>query len=384
METYLAEPKGLEAQTNEPALNITPQAFSKQSHQFWTLQVAGWLGYAFVVFFAIIQPQFNTPDFNLKGQLLNLMVETFSGFILSYTLWQIIHKTVLLPLKTSLIISFLSASLLGLVYNVIKLSSYKVIVYDQPWNYGWNMLEFGGWLLFSLATMFVWTSIFFIMLYNTRLQKEHEMLLRAQTFAKDAQLQMLRYQLNPHFMFNTMNAISTLILKNENNKANEMLDKLCEFFRYSLDKNSKSITTLYKELALLDLYLSIEKVRFGERLNVELFIEDEVIDCRVPTMFLQPLVENAIKYAIEPKKQPGKIMICAKPLAEHLCLYIIDDGDGQPNKVSDGFGIGISNTKARLEAMFNGDYSVDITENNQGGTTVTIMLPLVRNNKESI
>ena len=223
------------------SLEIESQTFSKQSHQFWILQIAGWLGYALVVFLAIIRPQFVEPNFNLGGQLLNLLVETLSGFFLSYLQWRLIRRIVHLPLKQTLFFSFFSAAVQGLIYNIIKMSSFKVLVHHQHWNEGWSMLEFGGWLLFSLTTMFVWTAIFFIMLYNTKLQKEHEMLLRAQTSAKDAQLQMLRYQLNPHFMFNTLNAISTLIYKHENDKANEMLDKLCEFFRYSLDNNAKNM-----------------------------------------------------------------------------------------------------------------------------------------------
>jgi len=213
------------------------------------------------------------------------------------------------------------------------------------------------------------------MLYNTKLQKEHEMLLRAQTLAKEAQLEMLRYQLNPHFMFNTMNAISTLIYKNENDKANEMLDKLCNFFRYSLDKNDKSKTTLQKELELLDLYLSIEKVRFAERLQVELAIEDNVLGCRVPSMLLQPLVENAIKYAIELSKEGGAITICAQKVEERLVLKVMDDGQGLNKNLKEGFGIGMSNTKARLDAMFNGDFDVSLASSENGGATVLISIP---------
>ena len=302
----------------ESTLELGPQAFSKQSHQFWTLQITGWLGYAVVVFLAIIRPQIGQEGFNFSGQLINLVLETLSGFLLSYLQWLLIRKIVHFPLKKTLFLSFASAATLGLIFNVIKLSCYKVVVYQQQWNEAWDMLEFGGWLLFSLTTMFVWTSIYFIMLYNTKLQREHEMLLRAQTAAKDAQLQMLRYQLNPHFLFNTMNAISTLIYKNENDTANEMLDKLCEFFRYSLDKNDKSKTTLQKELELIELYLSIEKVRFANRLEVEIDVASTVLNCQVPCMLLQPLVENAIKYAIELRKSGGKITIVGKHLAERL------------------------------------------------------------------
>lgn len=363
-----------ESKTINP-LEIEPQAFSKQSHQFWTLQIAGWLGYAFIVFLAIIRPQLDDSNFNLSAQIINLTVETLSGFFLSYLQWALICRLVHLPLNKMLFYSFFSASILGVVFNIIKISSFKVIVHQQHWNESWNTLEFGGWLMFSLTTMFVWTAIFFIMLYNTKLQKEHERLLRAQTSAKDAQLQMLRYQLNPHFMFNTMNAISTLIYKHENDKANEMLDKLCEFFRYSLDKNTNSKTSLNKELDLLELYLSIEKVRFADRLNIIMKISDQVLNCQVPSMLLQPLVENAIKYAVEPRKSGGTITIIATKEAERLVLQIIDNGEEQNNGVSHGFGIGMTNTKARLDAMFNGDYTIAVAENEQVGTAVTISIP---------
>jgi sensor histidine kinase YesM len=359
----------------EASFETESQAFSKQSHQFWTLQIVGWLAYAIFVFLAIVRPQFSDPNFNFSGQILNLLVETMSGFFLSYLQWRFIRRITHFPLNKMLLFSFSAAAVLGLIYNIIKLSTFKAIVHQQQWNESWSTLEFGGWLLFSLATMFVWTAIFFIMLYNTKLQKEHEMLLRAQTSAKDAQLQMLRYQLNPHFMFNTMNAISTLIYKNDNDKANDMLDKLCEFFRYSLDTNAKNNTTLDKELALLELYLSIEKVRFLERLTINMHIDENVLKAQVPSMLLQPLVENSIKYAVEPRKESGCITLIAKKENDRLVLKVLDNGDGKNTTISHGFGIGISNTKARLNAMFNGDYEIIITENEQNGITVMISIP---------
>jgi len=359
----------------DSTLELTPNTLSNINSQFWTLQIAGWLGYAIVVFIAIVRPQLDDPGFNFSGQIINLLVETMSGFVLSYIQWLLIRRIVHLPLNVTLALSFIFAAILGLVYNIIKLSFYKVIVYHQQWNEAWNMLEFGGWLLFSLTTMFVWTAIFFVMLYNTRLQKEHEMLLRAQTAAKDAQLQMLRYQLNPHFMFNTMNAISTLIYKHDNDKANEMLDMLCEFFRYTLDKNDKSNTSLKKEIELLDLYLSIEKVRFGQRLNIKMDICSSVLKAQVPSMLLQPLVENAIKFAIEPNKLPGTIIIMAKQQDERLILKIIDDGEGIKTKSKAGFGIGLTNTKARLDAMFNSNYEINISQGDNKGTEVYISIP---------
>jgi len=368
----------MEVHKNTHILELGEKTFSKQSHQFWTLQFAGWFGYAVVVFLAIVRPQISEPGFNMSGQFFNLLLETLCGFLLSYLQWRIIRKIVHLSVKHTIFLSFVSAATLGGIFNIIKLSFFKVLVHEQQWNEGWNMLEFGGWLLFSITTMFVWTSIFFIMLYNNKLQKEHEMLLRAQTAAKDAQLQMLRYQLNPHFMFNTLNAISTLIFKHDNDKANEMLDKLCEFFRYSLDKNDKTKTTLNKELELLDLYLSIEKVRFGNRLQVDLTISEETMGCIVPSMLLQPLVENSIKHAIELRKQGGVIRIDASKVNDQLILKVMDDGQESKNSISEGFGIGMSNTKARLNAMFNGDFDIKLINSTDGGTTVLISIPFLK------
>tara|TARA_Y100001956_G_scaffold82704_2_gene104847 strand:- start:8 stop:1138 length:1131 start_codon:yes stop_codon:yes gene_type:complete len=366
--------------TENSPLELESSAFKRLSKQFWSLQIGGWLGYMFVVFIAIIRPQFDSPDFNLVGQIINLIVETLSGFCLSLLQWLFIQRVIHNTLKQTLIMSFSSAAVLGLMYNIIKLGSYKVIVHSQQWNEAWNMLEFGGWLLFSLATMFVWTSIFFIMLYNSKLQREHEQLLRAQTLAKDAQLEMLRYQLNPHFMFNTMNAISTLILKEENDTASEMLDKLCDFFRHSLEATKQSKSTLKDELDLLELYLSIEKVRFGKRLKVNFDVDKDVMHCVMPNMLCQPIIENAVKYAVEPSKEGAEITFKAYKNDESLIIKIMDTGQAVKEFHSKGFGIGLQNTRSRLDVMFNGECEVTLIPNQERGNTVTMTMPYKVNN----
>lgn len=366
--------------TESSPLELESSAFKRLSKQFWSLQIGGWLGYMLVVFIAIIRPQFDSPDFNLIGQIINLIVETLSGFCLSLLQWLFIQRVIHNSLKQTLIMSFSSAAVLGLLYNIIKLGSYKVIVHSQQWNEAWNMLEFGGWLLFSLATMFVWTSIFFIMLYNSKLQREHEQLLRAQTLAKDAQLEMLRYQLNPHFMFNTMNAISTLILKEENDTASEMLDKLCDFFRHSLEATKQSNSTMKDELELLKLYLSIEKVRFGKRLKVNFDVDKDVMHCVMPNMLCQPIIENAVKYAVEPSKEGAEITFKAYKSDESLIIKIMDTGQVVKELHSKGFGIGLQNTRSRLDVMFNGECEVTLTPNQERGNTVTMTMPYEVNN----
>jgi sensor histidine kinase YesM len=361
-------------------LPIDSLRYSQPNKQFWTLQIGAWLGYCGVVFLAIIHPQFEQENFNFSGQILNLAIETISGFILSSLQWLMLRKIVHLPLRLTLFFSFALAAILGCVFNVIKLASYKSIIHNQVWYEQLDMLEFGGWLLFSVATMYVFTAIFFIMLYNNRLQNEHEMLLRAQTSAKEAQLEMLRYQLNPHFMFNTLNALSTLIYKNENDKANEMLDKLCSFFRYSLISKSDQKSTLQEELELLELYLSIEKVRFESRLNVIFNVDDATRRAKVPSLFLQPIVENAIKFGVEGRKSPGNIVVNAKKQKDNLILEVVDDGPENKLDISKGFGIGLKNTQERLNTMFNTKCYVSIDETANTGTKVTLSMPFVVDN----
>lgn len=369
---------GTSSVSQDDNLNLEPQLIANQNKQFWTLQCIGWIGYALLVFMAIVRPQFPNPSFNLLGELINLAIETTSGFLLSFLQWLLIRAIVHLPLRRVLMLSFISAGVMGLVFNIIKLASYKTIVYHQVWYEQLDMLEFGGWFLFSVTTMFVWTAIFFIMLYNTRLQREHDRLLRAQNAAKEAQLQMLRYQLNPHFMFNTMNAISTLIYKKENQIAGDMLDQVCSFFRYTLDQNASPASTLNKEIELLELYLSIEKVRFGAKLNVEINVPKTTLMARVPSLFLQPIVENAIKYGVETRKDNGQVTISADLLLRgkknYLRLEVIDNGEDQSGEHVPGFGIGLKNTRERLASLFNNDFQLTISHS-QTGTNVVMELP---------
>lgn len=365
---------------NKPFLT-SDSRFSKPDNQFWTLQICGWIGYCLVVFVAVIHPQFDEPNFSLSGQIINLAIEAMSGFFLSSLLWFMIRRIVHLSFRTTLVISFGSAALLGCVFNIIKLASYKSIIHNQVWYEQLNMLEFGGWLLFSVATMYVFTAIFFVMLYNNRLQKEHEMLLRAQNSAKEAQLEMLRYQLNPHFMFNTLNAISTLIYKNENDIANEMLDKLCSFLRHSLVQKSDQNNTLKEELELMELYLSIEKVRFGDRLSVSLAIEPNTNSAKVPALLLQPLVENAVKFGVEASKKVGHIVISAKRIKDKLVIDVFNDSSSSDNDNRKGFGIGLNNTKERLNTMFNQGCKVELVECENTGTKVSLEMPFLHDEK---
>lgn len=166
-----------------------------------------------------------------------------------------------------------------------------------------------GW-----TVMLAWSALYFAIKYYRIFQEVRESALKSAAMAHEAQLKMLRYQLNPHFLFNTLNAISTLVLEQQTELANRMVTRLSSFLRYSLDSDPMQRVTLRQELVALQLYLDIEKVRFEERLRLQVDVSDEAQEAMIPSLLLQPLVENAIKYGIARAEAGGHLRIAARVL----------------------------------------------------------------------
>jgi two-component system LytT family sensor kinase len=167
--------------------------------------------------------------------------------------------------------------------------------------------------------MLVWSALYFGIKYYLLSQEEKQRYLKAVSMAHEAQLKMLRYQLNPHFLFNTLNAISTLILDKDTQLANSMVMKLSRFLRYSLDNDPMQQVTVAEEIESLQLYLDIEKVRFGERLTLHFSVTPDAQDALMPSLLLQPLVENSIKYAVSQSISGGSIAVSASSRATAAC-----------------------------------------------------------------
>jgi two-component sensor histidine kinase len=195
-----------------------------------------------------------------------------------------------------------------------------------------------------------------------------------------AQLQALRMQINPHFLFNTLNSIAALVYTNPR-AADEMLGDLSELLRRSLDSMEEQEVPLAQELEFIGAYIRIEQKRFGERLRVEQNIPAELMTALVPALILQPLVENAIRHGIEPQRDPGRISIEAKHQGKHLHLIVRDDGKGLPAADSHNSGrrgsggIGLANTQARLQGLYGTDQSFSFGRAEPQGCRVEIQLP---------
>jgi LytS/YehU family sensor histidine kinase len=190
-----------------------------------------------------------------------------------------------------------------------------------------------------------------------------------------AQLSALKMQLQPHFLFNTLNAIMVLVRQQRGRQAEEMLARLSDLLRCVLEDVEAQQIPLRRELEYLRLYLSIEQVRFQDRLGIEISADDTALDAAVPHMSLQPIVENAVRHGIGQVSSAGTIRISASHTDETLTIRIADDGPGlRPADLSGGRGIGLANTRSRLQQLY-GDAASLRVENGDRGVVATITMP---------
>jgi len=195
--------------------------------------------------------------------------------------------------------------------------------------------------------------LFQLYFYRRQERSRERQLAEAQSAAQEAQLAALRYQLNPHFLFNTLNAISSMIMSRRNEEAEEMTDRLSSFLRNSLAFDPTELVPIEDELALIEEYLEIEGVRFGERLRVEIDCTGEAGRVPVPGFLIQPLVENAIKYGVARSIDPVTITITALIMGEELMISVADDGIAAPGQGSSGgTGTGLVNVRKRLDVIY--------------------------------
>jgi two-component system LytT family sensor kinase len=191
-----------------------------------------------------------------------------------------------------------------------------------------------------------------------------------------AQLKALKMQLHPHFLFNTLHSISSLVLEDPP-RANSMIARLGDFLRLTLEHSNRQLVTLKEETEFVRCYLEIEQVRFGDRLTVNLAIDPSADSAQVPHLILQPVVENALQHAIAPRATPGRIAIEARRLGSRVRIEVLDSGPGLTSPVDSvqGHGVGLNNVQARLAQLYDGNFSFTMRNSPGGGLSVVLELP---------
>ena len=340
-----------------------------RSRLFWVLHTAGWTGYWLAAnASAFLHDKGPTYLWILAGI-------TACGFLLTLPLRLLFRKV---WGRSPLVIG--SAVLLGsyaiaIIWRILINTAYMTWL-EPDWKPE-GFLERISNVMYSFYIVLCWSGLYFGIKYYQQLQEQTERVLAATAAAHQAQLKMLRYQLNPHFLFNTLNAISTLILDRNNETANLAVSRLSDFLRYTLDNDPMKRVTLGSELRAIDLYLEIEKVRFGERLVVRKEVETRALDALVPSLILQPLIENAIKYAISPSEDGGTLKISAKVHDDMLMLQLADNGPGLGNgkSQSKSCGVGLKNTRERLQQLYDDNQAFTLAPNDPTGLVITINIP---------
>lgn len=225
-----------------------------------------------------------------------------------------------------------------------------------------------------------WASLYFAMLAGAQAHVSQRREERFRTAAKAAELRSLRYQVNPHFLFNALNSLSALVMTGRPDKAEQMIQSLSRFYRHSLADDTSSDVDLADEFDLQRQYLEIEKVRFPERLRTRYDLPDTLAGYQVPGMILQPLVENSVKYGVSASAAPVTISLSAREEFGMLVITVADDGPGgrKPKDKAGGFRIGLANVRDRLAARFGDEASVTSGPLTGGGYETQLRIPQVR------
>jgi sensor histidine kinase YesM len=346
------------------------QVRSNRDVLFWSLHAAGWAAYGISQYVGALT--YHDEPATYSHVIVNAAL---AGFILTIPL-RYLYRRLSGRRPRELILSVLfSCYVTALALRVIINYSYKDYV-DPSWQ-PQSLHELFGGVLSSTLLLLCWSVLYFGIKFYESQRKQEEAMLKAVALAQEAQLKMLRYQLNPHFLFNTLNAISTLILDNQNKKANHAVTRLSEFLRYTLDQDPMKKVTLRQEIEALDLYLGTERLRFGERLHLEYAIDDGALDALVPSLLLQPLLENSLKYAVSAREEGGRVRIEGRAREGLLELSVIDDGPGLREGAPAGErrGVGLRNTRERLAVLY-GENCRFAVLNAHPGLRIEMALPL--------
>jgi sensor histidine kinase YesM len=271
------------------------------------------------------------------------------------------------------------------LFAIVISGSYQIIYHflfvnsaDKPYS-PWTTLS---WIIFNSSENYGIYGLILVFLHASRYyQRYREGELKAsqlQAQLSNAELQALKMQLQPHFLFNTLHSISALVHKDPES-ADRMIARLGDFLRLTLDNSGTQEVTLQKELEFLQCYLEIERIRFQDRLTTRMEIDTSSLDSRVPNLILQPIVENALRHGIAPRSTPGRIEISAKRNNGSLRIEVKDNGPGISTITGTNGrfreGLGLTNTRARLEQLYGAAHRFELTNDPRGGLTVTLEIP---------
>ena len=343
--------------------------FSDKNRAFWVLQTAGWSGYFILRYLTGVVNGFPPGAFFIHCVILALTGFSLTLFMSTLYRWLITTRAFVTGF-----VALLTVAMAATMFSFIEVWSNTTFV-----NPAADRGFFGlfGSLVLVFVLLAAWTGLYFGINYYLLLEEQIDQRRALENQASAAQLAMLRYQLNPHFLFNTLNSISTLVLIEERERANAMLARLSSFLRYTLSNEPTARVPLAKEIETMKSYLAIEKMRFEERLRPHFRIGAEAAGALLPSLILQPLIENAIKYAVTPSEDGADIFVTAEREGESVRITVADSGAGGAVMTeSNSTGVGLANTRERLLAAYGAAHGFETKTNEKGGFSVVLQIPL--------
>ncbi len=330
---------------------------SERTFLFEIAKIGGMLIWFLISSLNWVVANFHIP---LKKIFLMQFLDSIAGYLtisLLFILLNYVFIKKVLPKKLFAYMLIPVCCLYALMWDIT--SNILFSIYYEKTIYFFDKNFFANYLYF-LTPLFGFTGLYYVINHWLNFKKQKEMTIAATNLANEAQLQMLRYQINPHFLFNSLNTIR-LMIEEDKTIARKMVTELSNFFRYSLSHNGT--TDIFEnEINAIKNYLEIQKIRFEEKLIIIYDIDEKLYNLKIPFFIILPLVENAIKFGLQTSKKPLTIKISAK-VNSHLEISVCNTGKLVKNlKNSEGTNTGIENTKKRLSLYFNNNFSFELYE----------------------
>ncbi len=349
---------------------------------YWTLQISGWLLYVFINYLSL--PLFND---RVPYEEIYFVGSFFNGILVTHLYRKIIRNFnwFNLPLP-KLIINIFAGALVATIVFFIAQTFYNVIVvlsgeYFFKLNlHGRSVVDPSYWAYFYLSmlniyfVLMLWSVLYFVFQYFENFQTAKVKALKAESQLKDATLQNLRNQINPHFLFNALNSIRSLTISEPEN-ARMATTLLSEILRYSLNSERKTFVLFKEEIEVTRDYLALEKIRFGDRLNFSFDIDETTNKMSIPPLIILTLAENAIKHGIAPSKAGGEIGLRSVVENDFLLVQVINNGR-YVLPASSSEGIGIANTIQRLDLLYGGKAKFKIENTGSNSVVASVYIPL--------
>jgi two-component system LytT family sensor kinase len=344
--------------------------FEDKNRAFWVLQSIGWAGYF------ILRTLSGIANAMEWSYVLHTALLTASGYSITLLMAAAYRRLILMRPLVTWVATVTIVIVAAAGFSAIE--TWSVSTFVQPGTRP-EGIRFLGAILLTVSLLVAWSALYYSINFFLLLEEQSDRLLRLESQASNAQLAMLRYQLNPHFLFNTLNSISTLVLLKQTERANAMLSRLSSFLRYTLVNESTGLVTMSQEIETLKLYLEIEKMRFEERLRPHFHIDPSCSQVLLPSLLLQPLIENAIKYAVTPQEEGADISIEVKRQVDRVLITVSDTGPGADSqyqsRAAQSTGVGLANIRDRLAQAYGDNHRFETQSETTGGFRVFIEIP---------